>query len=91
MKYVVSTPTWGWKLKPERNWDGNNRDSKSKIKVISDSDFSACKSTGRSVTGYYVFTEDTTVTVNSYMHKMVALLVTEAQLMAVVLCLQDML
>ena len=87
MKYVVSTPTWGWRLKIERNWDGNNRDFKSKIKVIRDSDFSACKFTRRSVTGYYVFTEYTTVTVSSYMHKTVALLVTEAQLMAVVLCL----
>ena len=54
MKYVVSTPTWVWKLKPDRNWDRNNCDLRFKTKGISDLDFAACKSTIRSVTSYYI-------------------------------------
>ena len=41
MKYVVSTPTCGWKLKPERKWDVKNRDLKFKIKGMSNSYFAA--------------------------------------------------
>ena len=55
MNYVVSTTTRGCKSKPEKMWDGKNCDLTFKIKVSSDSDFFACKSTKRSIMGYFVF------------------------------------
>jgi len=91
MKHVVATPTRGWKLKPNRSWDGKDKSMEFVINGISDSDYAACKSTRRSVSGYAVFLEGAPVTVKSSMQKTVALSVTEAELMAGVTCAQDML
>ena len=57
MKYVVDTPDRGWYLKPERKWNGKDRNFRFVIAGKSDSDGGTCPATRRSVTGYSVFLE----------------------------------
>ena len=55
-----------------------------------DSNYATCSDTRKSVTGYCVYLEDAPVTVKSGMQKIVALSVTEAETIAVVQCVQEM-
>ena len=49
-----------------------------------------CASTRKSVTGYVVYLEDAPVAVKTLMQKIIALSVTEAELIALVQCVQEM-
>ena len=91
MEYCRGTPNRGWKLKPERAWNGVNKDFEFRITGMSDSDYAKCPTTRRSVSGYTTFLEGAPVTVKSAMQKVVALSVTEAETIAGVQCVQDML
>ena len=91
MKHVVTTENRGWQLKPNRKWDGKNKDFEFVISGMSDSDYAACKKTRRSVTGYVLMMEGTPINFKSSMQKTVALSVTEPEMNAGVLCVQDML
>ena len=91
MRYSVETPKRGWKLKPERTWNGKDKTFKFRIKGKSDSDYAKCPVTRRSVSGYATFLENTPITVKSAMQKIVALSVTEAEMVSGVQCAQDML
>ncbi len=62
-----------------------------KVSGMSDSDYAKCPVTRRSVSGYSTMLEGAPVTVKSSMQKVVALSVTEAETIAAVQCVQDML
>ena len=91
MKYCVDTKHRGWKLQPKRSWNGHNKEFKFRISGKSDSNFATCTETRKSITGYSVELEGTPVAVKSGMQKIVALSVTEAELIAMVMCIQEML
>jgi hypothetical protein len=91
MKYCTATPNRGWEIKPERTWDGEDKNFEFRVSGRSDSDYAACTSTRRSVTGYVVKLEGAPVAVKSSMQKTVSLSVTESELMAGVHCAQEML
>ena len=90
MKYCVNTKDHGWTLKPSRTWDGKDREFEFRISGKADSNYATCSDTRKSVTGYCVYLEDAPVTVKSGMQKIVALSVTEAETIAVVQCVQEM-
>jgi hypothetical protein len=91
MKYCTITKDRGWTLKPSRTWDGKDREFEFRIKGKADSNYATCSDTRKSVTGYCVYLEDAPITVKSGMQKIVALSVTEAETIAVVQCVQEML
>ena len=91
MEYCINTPNRGWKLKPERTWNGKDKSFKFRISGKADSDYAKCPVTRRSVSGYATFLEGAPVTVKSAMQKFVALSVTEAETVSGVQCAQDML
>lgn len=89
MKYCVSTPNRGWRLKPKRTWDGR-KGFKFRISGKSDSDYATCPDTRKSVSGFSVFLEGAPITVKSLMQRIIALSVTEAETIAGVACVQEM-
>ena len=90
MKYCAETKDRGWELKPSRKWDGIDLSFEFRIRGKADSNFATCKETRKSVTGYCVWLEDSLVAVKSGMQKIVALSVTEAEVIALVQCVQEM-
>ena len=90
MKYCVSTPNRGWKLKPNRTWDGK-KGFLFRIRGKSDSDYATCPTTRKSVSGYGVFLEGAPITVKRLMQRIIALSVTEAETISGVACVQEML
>ena len=90
MKYCVTYPERGWMLKPFGFWDGN-KEYEFIIGGKADSDFAKCPITRRSVSGFVTYLMGALITAKSVMQKIVALSVTEAELMAGVQCAQDML
>ena len=89
MKYCIMTKDDGWVLKPSRKWDGKDKSFKFNIRGKSDSNYATCKETRRSVTGYVVYLEDSLISVKSGMQKLVALSVSEAEIIALVQCVQE--
>ncbi len=93
MKYCWDTGDMGWwVLNPKRKRDRTkNRDCfEFKISGRLDSDYACCHTTRRSVTGLCVFLEGAAISVKSVMQKIVALSVTEAKTIAVVVqCAQE--
>gem|GEM_PF-6951265 len=90
MKYCLDYPERGWMLKPSGVWNGD-KDFEFVIRGRSDSNYATCPVTRRSVSGYVTYLMDALVTAKSVMQKVVALSVTEAELMSAVQCAQDML
>eukprot|EP00957_Ditylum_brightwellii_P018199 1371246-Ditylum_brightwellii.AAC.1 len=58
---------------------------------MADSDYAKCPVMRRSVSGYATFLKGAPITIKSVMQKVVALSVTEAETIAGVQCMQDML
>ena len=90
MKYCSDTKERGWELKPNRKWDGKDQSFLFKIRGKSDSNYATCKETRKSITGYLVWLEESLIAVKSGMQKIVALSVTEAEIIALVQCVQEM-
>ena len=91
MKYCVDTPNRGWTLKPKRSWNGKDKNMEFEITAKADSNYATCVDTRRSVSGLIVELEDSIIAVKSGMQKIVALSVTEAEIIAIVQCVQGML
>ena len=88
--FLTRSKNRGWKLMPTRKWDKRDKAFKFKIKGKSDSDYATCPDTRRSVTGYMIWFEGALIAVRSVMQKIAALSSAEAELIALVLCLQEM-
>ena len=90
MKYCLRNVEQGWVITPSRLWDGKDRNFEFIIKGESDSNFATCKEMCKSITGYCIYMEDALVAVKSGMQKKVAISVTEAEVIATVQCIQEM-
>ena len=90
MLYVLSTPKHGNIFKPERKWDGKDKNFKFRVSGKSDSDYNK-EEGSKSVSGWSVFLEKAAVAAKSRMQQGITLSVTEAETMAAVECAQDML
>ena len=91
MKYCVDTPNRGWVLKPNRNWNGKSQDIEIELLGEADSNYATCIDTRRSVSGIVIRMEGTVIVVKSGMQKIVALSTTEAEAIAIVQCVQELL
>ena len=60
-----------------------------RIKGKSDSNYATCKDTRKSVTGYVVYFEGAPIAIKSVMQKVIALSATEAELIALIQCIQE--
>ena len=90
MRYCLTYPERGWTLKPTGSWD-ESKSFKFIINGRSDSDYAKCPVTRRSVSGFVTYLMGALISAKSVMQKVVALSVTEAELIADVACTQDML
>ena len=88
--YVWQTPNRGWTLEPKRRWNGLDKSLKFKVHGRPDSNYAMCTDTRKSVTGFVVYLEGAPVAIKSAMQKIIALSVTEAELIALVQCVQEM-
>ena len=93
LKHLITnlwhTAKGGLLLKPTRTWTGKEKSFLSQISGKSDSDYTTCKDTRRSVSGYVVYLENAPITVKSVMQKIIALSVREAGLIDLVQCIQE--
>jgi len=90
MKDCLAYPDRGWMLKPSGVWNGD-KDFDFVIRERSDSNYATCPVTSRNVSGYVTYLMDALVTAQSAKQKIVALSVTEAEVMSAVQCVQDIL
>jgi hypothetical protein len=90
VSYVIQTPNRDWFLKPTRKWDAKDRKFEFKLRGRSDSNYGTDTETRRSVSGFVVYMEDAPVVIKSNMQKIVTLSSTEAELIAMVSCIQEM-
>ena len=88
--FIWQTPDRGWTLKPTRKWNGRERNFQFKVRGRPDSNYANCTDTRKSVTGFMVYLEDAPVAIRCVMQKIIALSVTEAELIALVQCVQEM-
>jgi hypothetical protein len=90
MPYCVATSKRGIKIAPNTRWNGSP-DFKFVISGQADSDYAKDLETRQSVSGIITFLCGAVITLRSKMMPMVALSVTEAELFAAVMTVQDML
>ena len=88
MDYSVITPERGLVLKPYGNWDGISTDYEFKVTVKTDSDYTKCLDTRRSVTESVVYLNEVPITFRSSTQKTVSLLTNKAKLNAAVVGVQ---
>jgi Reverse transcriptase (RNA-dependent DNA polymerase) len=91
MKYVVLTPDRGLVLKPNRKWDGKDKNFEFEISGMADAEYAKDTESRRSVSGYCTFLEGAVVSAKSRQQRCVTLSTTEAEMMAMTDCVQDML
>jgi hypothetical protein len=88
MKYCMGTGSDGLILKPKGDWDGTEN---YQFEIVGKSDSKYAKDDSRrSVNGWSTFLNESPVSFRSKMMPVVALSVTEAELFAAILCVQDM-
>ena len=90
MRYCTLTRERGLLLKPNKKWDGKDRDFLFEITGKSDSDFAKCPTTRRSVSGWVTYLNGAPYVRKSKMQRFVTLSVTEAECVAATSCVQDM-
>ena len=90
MKHMLDTRERGKLIKPNQQWDGKDKNFMFVIEGESDSDHAKDPLTRRSVSGWRTTLCGAPMTEKSKMQASVALSVAEAETMAAVLCVQDM-
>ena len=91
MQYCTTTPERGWQISPKQKWDGIDKNFLFEMIGLPDASFAKCKRTRRSVTGINVLFEGVVLVAKSSMQKIVALSTAEAEVIAMVMCVQEML
>ena len=89
MTYCVNTAKKGTIVQPNGNWNGFVSDKNFEILGISDSDYAKDVDTRRSISGFAAFLNDAVVVARSKMQQCVTLSVTEAELVAATMCVQE--
>jgi hypothetical protein len=89
MKYYLDTPERGWKLEPDRKFDGSP-EFELEITIYSDSDYAKDSDTRKSVSENATLLNGAPVIAESGTQKIVTLSVNEAELFAVTTNAQDM-
>jgi hypothetical protein len=90
MAYCVATPSRGIRIAPDELWDGDPN-FEFKVRGRADSNYAKDVETRRSISGVLTYLNGAVITTRSKMMPIVALSVTEAELFAAVMCVQDML
>ena len=90
MAYCVATATRGWLLKPTRKWNGKDSKFEFRLHGRSDANMATDTDTRRSISGWSTFLEDAPISARSKQQEIIALSVTEAELIAAVCCAQDL-
>ena len=91
LKYCVSTAERGLVLKPKGYWDGQDKEYEFNTRGKSDSEHAKDVATRRSVGGHGVYLNEAQIQLTSRMQRIVAISVTEAELIQGCECAQDML
>jgi hypothetical protein len=91
LKYCVTTPKRGLVLNPKGKWDGINKAFKFEVRGKADAEYAKDQATRHSVGGHVVYLNEAPVVMSSKMQRIVALSVTEAELIQICECAQDML
>ena len=86
----ASTKHKGLLLKPNKQWDGKDKNFEFKMKGKSDSTFASDPESKRSTSGWYVTLNGAPYCRKSKMQKFITLSVTEAECVAATSCVQDM-
>ena len=89
MKYCSDYPDRGRVLKSTRKWNSKDKIFRFIISTKLDSKYSSCNETRRSVAGFIVYLEGAIVSDKSGMQKIVALSVAEAEVIALIMCVQE--
>jgi hypothetical protein len=90
MKYVVLTPECGLVLKSKRKWDGKDKNFEFEISGMVDAEYAKDKECRQSISGYCTFLEGAVVSAKSKQQRCVTLSTTEAEMMVMADCVQDM-
>lgn len=88
--YVVATRNRGRIIRPNRQWNGSDRDIELVIRGMSDSNYATDQETRKSTTGIIVYLEETVVASRSAGQNSAALSVTEAEWSAAIAAMQSM-
>ena len=88
--YVVATRNRGRIIRPNRQWNGSDRDIELVIRGMSDSNYATDQETRKSITGIIVYLEETVVASRSAGQNSAALSVTEAEWSAAIAAMQSM-
>ena len=91
MDYVTTTAKRELKLQPEDQWDSKDKKYKFWVTSTSDTEFCKDKEMRKSVGSHIVYLNLSLVVIVCKMQRIVALSVTEAELIQVVKCAKDML
>jgi hypothetical protein len=91
IRYCVGTPNRGLLFKPFGTWDGIDTSYEFTISGQSDSEYAKDPETRKSIMGYITYMNGTPITTRCKTENIVALSVTEAELIAAVECAQEML
>jgi hypothetical protein len=91
MRYCIQTKQIGWIIRPKRKWDGRKGTIKVRVSGHSDSTYASDPEDRKSISGYSVEVEETTVATKCVGQDGVALSVCEAETVAGVQCAQEML
>jgi hypothetical protein len=90
MEYCYQTPKRGLLLKPTGIWDGINKAYQFIVRGVSDSEYAKDILTRRSVGGHTVYLNDAPAMLTSKMQRLTAVSVTEAELIEICDCAQNM-
>jgi hypothetical protein len=90
MTFCVNTKGQGIIIEPKGKWDPHNNQPYT-ITRVSDSDYAKDAATRRSASVYFAFIKDSLISATSKMQEAVTLSVAEAELIALLSCIQEML
>jgi hypothetical protein len=91
LEYCVGTPERGLLLAPKGMWDGKDKDYPLIIHGKCDAEHAKCQEMRKSVGGHVVYLNEAPVVMSCKKHRIVAISVTESEVIQAVECAQDML
>ena len=90
LKYCENTPKRAWLISPKRVWDGKDKNFEFELVGLPDASYASCKRTRKSVTGIVNLFKGVVLVAKLGMQKIVCLSTAEAEVIAMVMCIQEM-